>query len=798
MVEKQLGEYRILGELGHGGMGVVYLAEHIHLKKKYALKLLPEMPQGELRQQFIERFQTEGRVMANLEHPGIVRVIYMGIHRDRHYLVMEYVEGPHTRPQTLEDRLKESGGKIPADEVLDYAIQITRAIRYAHRNQVVHRDIKPANVLITRRGQVKVTDFGLAKILGEDYIRNSVRQSVALGLPPAPPAAAGQSVSDLPTRIGDPQPDRGTEGQGLDAQPTILASGPESSTPEETPFDQLPTQYDSPGKAIHPQSICALVGTYDFMAPEQKQGKAAREASDIYALGAMFYYLLTGMKPMGIVKPPSELGLSKKWDFLLSKCLRENPADRFRSMDELLDRLDSVGKKSNYRWIWTIGVLFSLPALLAVIWIWTTYRYSKPSQSRNESRIVRSGPLSMPLTPTPLAPTPSTPESASVNPAGMLRIITRPSGAAIEVDGQSRGNAPLTLHGLSAGMHRIQGTLGKQTRQQEVYLEPSASLDIEMNLEGDPGGLQIVTNPPGASIFLDNVEQNSVLSPTLFILSSGEHTVKATLEGYRDHVDRYTVASNETATVRIQMALIPPAPTATPSPSPTPYPATGALNLIDIPGANVKLEMVFIPPGSFRMGSPDGEEDRSQDETVREHLPVDCFWLGKYEVTQRQWEAVMGTNPSFYKGPDLPVEGVSWNDCQAFIAALNARTRGVRFRLPTEEEWEYACRAGTQTRFSFGNGAEGLIEAGWFLSNSSRRTFPVGQKHPNAWGLYDMHGNVWEWCENSFGLNRRIRLLRGGAADSPPSLCRCAARHKHNQSDGGFLMGFRLAMTVIQ
>ena len=178
------------------------------------------------------------------------------------------------------------------------------------------------------------------------------------------------------------------------------------------------------------------------------------------------------------------------------------------------------------------------------------------------------------------------------------------------------------------------------------------------------------------------------------------------------------------------------------------------------------MEFVRIPGGCFQMGSPKSEEGRYGNEKPVHEVCVDGFWMGKYEVTQAQWQKIMGSNPSEFKGNSRPVEKVSWNGAQKFISKLSANTGknppqllpGGEFRLPTEAEWEYACRAGTTTPFSFGgtistdqanyngNSVYGSGKKGVYR----KQTTAVGSFPSNAFGLYDMHGNVWEWCEDTY------------------------------------------------
>jgi formylglycine-generating enzyme required for sulfatase activity len=174
------------------------------------------------------------------------------------------------------------------------------------------------------------------------------------------------------------------------------------------------------------------------------------------------------------------------------------------------------------------------------------------------------------------------------------------------------------------------------------------------------------------------------------------------------------------------------------------------------------MNMAFIPPGTFRMGSPTNEVGRQDNEGPQTAVTISRgFWMGKYEATQREYLAVMGSNPSYFTGDtNRPVEMVSWVDATNYCARLTQRERAAGriptnsvYRLPTEAQWEYACRAWTSTRFSHGDdlGYTNLTNYAWYLDNSGDMTHPVGPKLPSPWGLYDMHGNVWEWCQDWWG-----------------------------------------------
>jgi len=211
-----------------------------------------------------------------------------------------------------------------------------------------------------------------------------------------------------------------------------------------------------------------------------------------------------------------------------------------------------------------------------------------------------------------------------------------------------------------------------------------------------------------------------------------------------------------------------------------------AVKIIDL-GGGVKMEFVLIRPGTFTMGCEKGQA--SDEKPAHEVTITKPFYIGKFEVTQEQWKAVMGENPSHFAGDKNPVERVSWPDCQTFLRKLAEKVPGQTFRLPTEAEWEYACRAGSVSEYCYGDDDRVLGDYAWYGGNSAGETHPVGQKKPNAWGLYDMHGNVWEWCSDWYGsykaeeqkdpagpADAQGRVLRGGSWNYGPVYCRSAGR----------------------
>jgi len=245
-----------------------------------------------------------------------------------------------------------------------------------------------------------------------------------------------------------------------------------------------------------------------------------------------------------------------------------------------------------------------------------------------------------------------------------------------------------------------------------------------------------------------------------------------------------------------------------PTDTPTVVSPTPTIQPSDITNS-VGMEFKLIPAGEFDMGSPQKEAGRDEDEGPVHRVKIaNTFYMSKYEITQKQWREIMGTNPSYFTGDNLPVEQVSWNEVQEFISRLNEKEGVDKYRLPSEPKWEYAARAGTTTRYYFGEDASKLDEYEWFMGNSDLRMHEVGQKKPNPWGLYDMQGSVWEWVQdvyhNSYDSapadgsawegNGAHRVIRGGSFDYYAGHLRTANRNDRDPGFHHFNTGFRLVM----
>lgn len=676
---QMLGQFRVLRGLGRGGMGEVYLCEHAILTTRHAVKLLPAERSGSAG--FVQRFHDEARVMAKLSHPGIVHVTHADEQSGRHYLVMDFVGADGTEePFDLEDALAGAPeNRLEPGTAARLCRRIAQAVGAAHRAGVVHRDLKPANVLLTSRdlekADARVADFGLARLLGEDWLRSridtSIRQSMAL------------------------RPD----------------SGPQASIGEAPTMARRREERSSSG---------AILGTYEYMSPEQREGREADERSDVFALGVMLYRMTTGKRLVGRAKAASKIvaGLDPAWDELIDACLEEDPADRPQGMGELASALEK------------------LEAL--------------ERQRREADRKV-----------------------------------------------QAEADAARRRREADEKKAREEAEARRQEEQRRAAAEAEAKRKAESARQAaaKPAPPKPQTQPKSSKAWVGVLVGLAVVGAVIWGLTRESGT-----------------APKPSAATSTQTGFQPYS-----SPTSRGEPAAGSPRTVDL-GGGVTLDLTWIPAGTFKMGSPAGEDGRFDGEGPQHDVTISPgFWMGRTEVTQRQYQQVMKNNPASFtaSGLDAPVERVSWHNATDFCARVQTRLAGdlagKTVRLPTEAEWEYACRAETTGPFYFGSCLstdQANYDGNYPLKGCSKgqyrqKTVPVGTLGKNKWGLYDMHGNVWEWCwdgprayttapqTNPTGTGS-ARVLRGGSWDYDARFCRSARRNYNVPGNTDFIIGFRV------
>ena len=772
------GRYDITRKLGTGGMACVYHAREIALDREVAIKLLP---QSLLRdEQFVIRFKREAQVAANLEHPHIVRIYQIGEEENLVYFVMSYIPGG-----SISDQIKNRGA-LSIDDIVQWGMDVSSALGYAHDHGVIHRDLKPDNIMLDKNKRAVVMDFGIAR------------------------AAQSTGLTQTGTVIGTPQ----------------------------------------------------------FMSPEQARGIELDARSDIYSMGLVLYQMATGSLPfkasdpaslmyMHVHETPESPDVRNKevppWlrDIIL-KCLAKNPDDRFSHAKELRQSLAEhkapelitptlVEKKKAAKKISTgflIGAAVIIITGAAAGWFWWNSQQQKIQQTSQQVGIEYQQPSQ--------EQTPQTPESPQFNPDDILfqnaeLINTRQAYSTYlqkYPEGKHIDEAQVKISDFEeqerkAEEQKQQIALSKKEEQDRIEKERSSE-EMQKKAEAD-------RQDDKAYTFAETT--NTIQAYTTYIQSYplGRHIDEARKniadlqqkQAELQKVQADKLAQRDDEAFRIAMN--------------TNTKESYSTYLISFPNGlhsseahakittleeqvrfeeKIRLELsslaitlAHIPSGSFQMGSTNGDGDEKPVRTVS----VSGFHMSATEITQAQYRAIIGNNPSFQKLDDnCPVEKVTWNDAITFCNKLSDKV-GLEpcynlstgtcdfnkngFRLPTEAEWEYACRANMGTEYNTGDGESALNRAGWYAGNSAEKTHPIGQKTANSLGLYDMHGNVWEWCNdwyskksyeiagisNPAGVDSgKTRIVRGGGYLDWPKDCRSAKRREYNPDRNYSDIGFRI------
>jgi serine/threonine protein kinase/formylglycine-generating enzyme required for sulfatase activity len=767
-------DWEIVRELGRGGMGVVYLANNRLMGRPEVLKVvgrhLIERPG------VADRFLREIRSAGRLQHPNIVTAYSARQLGQSLVFAMEYVKGYDLA------KLVKSSGPLPIAHSCHFIHQAALGLQHALENEMVHRDIKPANLIVKegKKGILKVLDFGLAKVTSE-----------------------GQSDGSL-TR----------EGQ--------------------------------------------MIGTPDFIAPEQiRDAKSADIRADIYSLGCTLYYLLSGgppfqgdhlwdiyqahfsmeAGPLNLVRPEVPVELAA----VVAKMMAKEPGRRFQTPGEVARALTPFFKPAAKQ---PTNAGTEVSQLAPPVTGIPTTRVAVPPTEI---------PTSLAQVPAPPAtkPTPQFERESLVaiketeplrEPASAVKkpVIHKPRWlwpAAIA------GAVVLSLVALFVVWRA--DTVKIKTSEGFIVLEDlphDATVLVDdkkatFNWPGGGGPAEIAVAPGDHKVAVkkDGVktygEKVTVEARGKKILTVRFEPLKRTplTEGAaEDGTARSPVRKNETEAATVRLGQSDAVERNESKARPAPKSVLDSQNDSapkELGSSFTGMKMLLIDAGSFEMGSNEGDPNEKPPHLVHILRP---FYLGEYEVQQEEYEKVIGVNPSKYMHTQNPVESLLWHDAVLFCNALSEKEKikpfyeiqakqvnvsdwnGPGYRLPTEAEWEYACRSGGLTQYAFGDDVSQLSSYAWYNVNSGRptRPHPVGEKKPNGWGLYDMHGNVWEYCWDTLGFYEALpssnpigsvagrgHVLRGGSCSTDASSLRSSRRMWSNRpSIASF--GFRVARNV--
>ncbi|MBZ0265914.1 SUMF1/EgtB/PvdO family nonheme iron enzyme [bacterium] len=802
----QFGRYLIESNLGAGGMGMVYLARDERLGRRVALKMMHLQMSRD--RSLMERFQREANTLALLNHPNIVTIYDLEEIDGQAMLVMEYVNG-----EGLESVIARMG-LIPPERCLPLFRQILDGVAYAHSQGVIHRDLKPSNVMITPDMVVKVMDFGIAKITGESHL---TRTGAAIGtFGYMSPEVAQGKVASLQSDIFS---------LGVMLYEMLTGRLPFNSENQAEYLEKVFDQEIPPPSSIYPY-IPHTLDSATLIALTEDQQKRFSTISNFQQAIAEIQIDQNG-EPLNVQAPsfssppPQARSGAKSSSSTLMKVFKSRSGWEAESLKDLAARFDTKPEEVIAEWN-NSELLIWMKAIDHKVWVDEINDLLK-----RENMTLH---LALTLFLGSHADGQLIEDVAEEYRKKLKKLLTlleemdrrnpkyeetiQNVSAQYELLSVILPEDPLINSGRKKQIQlREEWEIEQREFQAEEWRKKASEVGVEISFSQPPtaeelasaetriaDALEVKVRENKARKVLEQLKKQKS-SFTFSYIPSDEEIKEATeqLEKIRLKTENRKVILFAIIIIAVFISLF--------ISSSIVEKNKNKQEIQQLIGA----EFVTIPAGSFMMGSPPNEEDLFVNEVPQHRVTISKpFQMMKTEVTQEMWKSVMGNNPSNWKGDNLPVEQVSWNGCQEFIAKLNQRDPGKGYRLPTEAEWEYACRAGTTTRFNAGESVSDLARVGWYSGNSEYKTHPVGEKMPNAWGLYDMHGNVWEWCSDWYdvfyyqnspssnptgSISGSYRVLRGGSWNNIGRHCRSADR---NWSEPSYRFSYYYGFRVVR
>ncbi len=884
--------YEVRRRIGSGGLGAVFAAWDRERGEEIAIKvLLPGLLEEERAGKCLLH---EAKLASRLSHPGIAEVFDVGSDGDLHFITMELLKGASLRrrldAQSSGDRL------FPVDEAVHLGIALCDALSYAHQH-MVHGGIKPENIMLCDDGTVKLMDFGIARVVdvnqsamigistgatfylapeqlkgstdvdhrADQYAVAAVLYEVLTGEPPAgrvkpakerrlhvPRSLSRALDRALEANPAERFPDMDAFAAGLTGRSSrrgkgrriwaaaaaillVIVAGATFSRwagPVRSAIRSV--LGDSAAQAAAQTArVDALVSASSWQSiakalPEDQLPEEIIRADEALAAGdehfaAMAYHEAEESFRQASVKYESLVAVA-------TKLFRDAPARVAGGARDLFAQLEARQWK-----------LYGRAAEAARL-VNGCERSLRTARTDDERKAIEGRKRAA---------------EAEANLINRLRSLTQANVFSASVRAQVAGSLDKADRQLEATRYRealssyavikarLEGLLAWPDQVESALRERSDLIQEIEEVRSALGpttrglaGVQSALDDAGARIALgdDELDAGRVSEASALFESAGKHLsevkVKA-VTGLMSQARQYDDEGKRTAAVLALDELLALAPDHT---------AGGQLRskiLSHRITNSIGIELVFIPPGEFVMGSLSDESGRDEDERQHRVKIARGFYMGATEVTQSQWSAVMDANPSKWEGDDLPVEQVAWEDVNEFCRKLTQK-EGRRYRLPTEAEWEYACRAGTTDPFSFGetiSTAQANYDGDYAYGNGYKGVFrettvPVGSFPASAWGLYDMHGNVWEWCPDDHKDDPQTkvpaaprksvaagprdgrdqaptesadrletgptaiegRVLRGGSWRSRPRYCRCANRVRDTEDSRLSNIGFRVVL----